>query len=128
MPEFYMESSFVIATLISMKNKYLNLPFVTYQELNYFKNLFQNKFIEEGQRVLITDEIDELFFKTDDVILLNKENDITLDSIESRYQDYCPGNLYHILWNDENIFNEYATFNKNELTAIIENMGAKNKK
>ena len=64
----------------------------------------------------ITDDIDKNFFDMNDVILLNKSNDVTLKNIEDRYQSYCYSmEIFNILWNDEYMLDLILEVKKKEL-------------
>ena len=43
----FLEKSYIVASILNFKNKYLNEDFVTFQELNYISNQIQKQINEE---------------------------------------------------------------------------------
>lgn len=126
---FYMEDSFVIASIMHTKNLHFSEKFVTYKELNYIRNKLQNRFNIKNENVLIINNIDRNYFVTDEVILLNKENDIDMNRLVTRYQGYCYSiNVLLLLWDDDFIYNELVNLKKEEMDSLLGNSNIKKKK
>lgn len=126
---FYMEDSFVIASIMYTKNLHFLEKFVTYKELNYIRNKLQNRFNIKNENVLIINNIDRNYFVTDEVILLNKENDIDMNRLVTRYQEYCYSiNVLLLLWDDDFIYNELVNLKKEEMESLLAISNIKKKK
>ena len=101
---FYLDTSFIIASVMNTKNKHQQENFVTLKEINITKNILRKKFKEKGVNISITDDIDYNFFDYIDGIFV-KNKDVTLYDLINRYQGHCYSNeCFMILWNDNLIF------------------------
>lgn len=107
---FFLEKSYIVASILNFKNKYLNEDFVTFEELNYISNQIQKQINEQKLNAVILDNIDSDYFEISNVIIANRSKDISLESLIARYQGYLDLNLLLIIWNDERIFNYLSEF------------------
>ena len=82
----FVEKSYIVATLLNVKNNYFDECFVDFKELNYLTSCLQKYFNDNNMNVIITDEIDQNYFSINDVIVLNKLNDTSMQSIINQYQ------------------------------------------
>lgn len=127
-----MKESYVIATIIKTKDKYLKEQFTNFKEVNTIRNILQNEFNKNNLDVCIISGIERDFFTIyDNVIFLNKERNVRIKDIEERYKGYCPNiDIMLVLWNEELIFNSILEMKKqeyNELVQIQENVFNGNK-
>lgn len=106
----FLEKSYIVASILNFKNKYLNEDFVTFQELNYISNQIQKQINEQKLNAVILDNIDSDYFEISNVIIANRSKDISLESLIARYQGYLDLNLLLIIWNDERLFNYLSEF------------------
>lgn len=98
----YLDTSFVIASIMYTKNKHYSEDFVTLKEVNVIRNILQQRFNKEKLNIIITDEFDFSYFKYIDGVILKND---TLASIVNRYQGYCYSiECLKILWDDNFIF------------------------
>lgn len=101
---FYLDTSFIIASIMNTKNKHYQEKFVTLKEVNITKNILRKKFNEKGLNIIIIDDIDYRFFEYVDGIFV-KNKDVTMYDLINRYQGHCYSNeCFIILWNDDLIF------------------------
>ncbi len=99
----YLDTSFVIASIMYTKNKHYQEEFATLKEVNVVKNILQQRFNKEKLNIIINDEVDFTYFKYIDGVIL--KNDVPLSGIVNRYKGHC----YSIeclknLWDDNFIF------------------------
>ena len=69
---FFIEESYVIATIIKTKSKYLKEKFTTFKEINIIKSILQNEFNKKNLDVCITSQIDNEFFTIYDSVAFSK--------------------------------------------------------
>lgn len=100
---YFMESSYVIASIMRSKRLHYIEEFVTFKEFNLVRDELQKEFNKKNISVCITNEIDRDYFNiTGDVYVL--ANGVTLKKVENRYQGYCPSiEALNILWDDKKI-------------------------
>ena len=116
---FFMESSFVIASIISIKIKYFQEYYVTFQEINVIKEKLHKVYRDNNIGVVITDSIDKSCFDLGEVIVFNKKNDIDLYDIEYRYKSYYPSkDIYNVLWDEELILNYVVELKERNLNKV----------
>ena len=97
----FMEKSYVVAAILHTKNKKKRENHVTIEEVNGVANVLQKEYNKKDLNVCITDVIDEEYFKRqEDIIVINKEKGLSLDSIRQRYQGYISYNILTVLWNE----------------------------
>lgn len=115
MKTFYIEKSYIIASIIKTKKKYLDSSFVTYDELNYITMELQNKFNISKTNVIITEKINNYFYNLGEVISL-KPN-ISIEGIEVSF--YCPfTEVLSIVWDDGFICKQLIELRKYELEQL----------
>lgn len=101
---FYLDTSFIIASILNTKNKHYQENFVTLKEVSVAKSILRKKFNAKAINIIITDDIDYHFFDYVDGIFV-KNKDVTLHDLVNRYQGHCYSNeCFMILWNDDIIF------------------------
>lgn len=100
---YLMEKSYVIASIFKTKHLHFRESFVTLKECNVISVLLQKEYNNRNINVCITNDIDNNYFKVlNGIIVLNKDKNIDLQSIEQRYQGYIPNiDVLLNLWNDE---------------------------
>lgn len=97
----FMEKSYVVAAILHTKNKKKRENHVTIEEVNGVANVLQKEYNKKDLNVCITDVIDEEYFKSqENIIVINKEKGLSLDSIRQRYQGYISYNILTVLWNE----------------------------
>lgn len=103
MKTFFLEKSYVIASIFVTKQLYLRENFVTIEECNEISNILQKRYNEKNLNVCIIDNIDpEYFTITDGVITLNKNKNVDVQSIKQRYQGYIPNiDILLVLWDNK---------------------------
>lgn len=103
MKTVFMEKSYVVASILATKQRYLNQSFVTSEECNQISNILQKRYNEENLNVCIMDDIDLGYFNiVDGVITLNKSKNIDIESIKQRYQGYIPNiNILLLVWDNK---------------------------
>lgn len=98
---FYIETSFVMASIMRTKEKHYQESFVTLKEINVTKKILQSKFNEDELGIIITDNIDFKYFKSIDGVIYVKNDDVTLNHLIDRYLGCCYSNeCLLILWDD----------------------------
>lgn len=81
----FLETTYVVASLFSIKSRYLNENFVTKPELGYVKTLLQREYNNRNLNAIIIDGIDSEYFEDlGDIIILNKNNNVSLFTIENK--------------------------------------------
>ena len=100
----FIEKSYIAASILNVKSKYLRKEFITLEELNYISNQFQKKLNEQNFNAIIFDEIDTDYFDISDVIKVNKSKGLSLESIIARYQGYLDLDILLLIWNKDTIF------------------------
>ena len=100
---YLMEKSYVIASIFKTKHLHFRENFVTLKECNVISRLLQKEYNNRNINVCITNAIDNDYFKVfNGIIVLNKDKNIDLQSIEQRYQGYVSNfDILLELWNDE---------------------------
>lgn len=100
---YLMEKSYVIASIFKTKHLHFRESFVTLKECNVISVLLQKEYNNRNINVCITSDIDNNYFKVlNGIIVLNKDKNIDLQSIEQRYQGYIPNiDVLLNLWNHE---------------------------
>lgn len=106
----FLEKSYIIASILNVKSKYLRKDFVTIEELNYISNQFQKKLNEENFDAIILDNIDLDYFDVSDVIKINKSQGLSLESVINRYQGYLDLDILLLIWNKETVLNYLTEF------------------
>lgn len=97
----FMEKSYVVAAILHTKNKKKRENHVTIEEVNGVANVLQKEYNKKDLNVCITDVIDEEYFKSqENIIVINKEKGLSLDSIRQRYQGYISYKILTVLWNE----------------------------
>lgn len=116
---FFMEESYVTATIMKTKSKYLKEKFTTLKEINIIKNILQNEFNKKNLDVCITSQIDNEFFTIyDSVVFLNKG--VGIKDIENRYKGYCPNiDILSVIWDEKLIFDSILEIKKEEYDELI---------
>lgn len=98
----FIEKSYVVAAILHTKNKKKRENHVTIEEVNGVANVLQKEYNKKDLNVCITDVIDEEYFKREeDIIVINKDKGLSLESIRQRYQGYIPNNVLTVLWDEE---------------------------
>lgn len=97
----FIEKSYVVASILSFKNKYMNKNFVTIDEVNYISDKLQKKINECNYNAVILDVIDREFFIVLDIIKVNIFNGLSLTSVCNRYQGNLDFDLLLLIWNEE---------------------------
>lgn len=107
MNTYFMEKSYVVAAILCTKYLHMRENFVTLEECSEISDLLQKEYNKKNQNVCITREIDNEYFKVSDgIIIINKEKNIDLKSVETRYKGYIPNiDILLTLWNEEFILN-----------------------
>ena len=100
----FIEKSYIAASILNVKSKYLRKEFITLEELNYISNQFQKKLNEQNFNAIIFDRIDTDYFDISDVIKVNKSKGLSLESIIARYQGYLDLDILSLIWNKDTIF------------------------
>lgn len=101
--QIYIEKSYIAASILNFKSKYLREEFITLEELSYVSNQFQKKLNEQNSSAIILDRINNDYFDISDVIKINRSNGLTLKSIITRYQGYLDLDILLLIWNEETI-------------------------
>ncbi len=114
---FFMGKTYVVASIMKTKSKHFNENFVTYEELNCISNELQKKYNEKNIPVCIVEGYNRSYFVYNEVILLNKLNDVaTIEGIENRYKGFCPSlDVLKILWDDKYILSLLIDIKQEEL-------------
>ena len=110
----FIEKSYIAASILNVKSKYLRKEFITLEELNYISNQFQKKLNEQNFNAIILDRIDTDYFDVSDVIKINKSKGLSLESIIARYQGYLDLDILLLIWNKETIFDYLIELKKIE--------------
>ena len=110
----FIEKSYIAASILNFKSKYLRKEFITLEELNYISNQFQKKLNEQNFNAIILDRIDTDYFDVSDVIKINKSKGLSLESIIARYQGYLDLDILLLIWNKETIFDYLIELKKIE--------------
>ena len=100
----FIEKSYIAASILNVKSKYLRKEFITLEELNYISNQFQKKLNEQNINAIIFDRIDTDYFDISDVIKVNTSKGLSLESIIARYQGYLDLDILLLIWNKDTIF------------------------
>lgn len=118
---FFLQESYVIATIMKTKDKYLKEQFATFKEVNIIKSMLQNEFNKKNLDVCITSTIEREFFTIhDNVIFLNKERNVRIKDIEGRYKGYCPNiDILIVLWNEKLILDSILELKKQEYDELV---------
>ena len=99
----FMNTSFIINSIMKTKIKNYQENFVTLNELILVKGALQEKFKQKNLRVQIADKISNLFRFDNNVYIM--QEGLTIEEIEKKYQDYCFTNeIFKILWDDDYIY------------------------
>ena len=109
----FIEKSYIAASILNVKSKYLKQEFITFEELSYISEQFQKKLNEQKINAIILDRIDADYFDISNVIKINKSKSLSLESIITRYQGYLDLDILLLIWNEETIFDflvELKTF------------------
>lgn len=103
MNTYFMEKSYVIATILKTKNLHFKENFVTSNEGNLITKLLQKEYNNRNLNVCITSTIDFDYFEvSDELIIPNKKRNIALQDIEQRYTGYVPNiDILLILWDEK---------------------------
>lgn len=110
----FLPNSYVAASIINVKNKYLGERFVTIIELNFISSMLQDEFNKNNINAYIVDRLNNDYFNyIDDVILINKNKDI--DDVISFGQGILDNNIYKYLWNEKFIFENLYEINKQNI-------------
>lgn len=109
----FIEKSYIAASILNVKSKYLKQEFITFEELSYISEQFQKKLNEQKINAIILDRIDADYFDISNVVKINKSKSLSLESIITRYQGYLDLDILLLIWNEETIFDflvELKTF------------------
>ena len=109
----FIEKSYIAASILNVKSKYLKQEFITFKELSYIFEQFQKKLNEQRINAIILDRIDTDYFDISNVVKINKSKSLSLESIIARYQGYLDLDILLLIWNEETIFDflvELKTF------------------
>lgn len=109
----FIENSYIAASILNVKSKYLKQEFITFEELSYISEQFQKKLNEQKINAIILDRIDTDYFDISNVVKINKSKSLSLESIITRYQGYLDLDILLLIWNEETIFDflvELKTF------------------
>jgi len=101
----FIEKSYIAASILNVKYKFLNEDFVTIEELNYISDKFQKKLNEQNFDAIILDKIDTDYFDISDIIKINKSKGLSFESIINHYQGYLDLGILLLIWNKETILN-----------------------
>lgn len=94
------DKSYVIASIICVKDKFFSKRFVTSDEVNYVKKILLDRFNNKiGNKVYFNDNVDyEYFTFYDGLFLLNK--DITINNLVEQLAN-LPFEIFVVLYNEE---------------------------
>lgn len=99
MKTVHIDMSYIVASILVVKNKYYKESHCTFKECNDVIN----KLRKELYNVVINNYIDDRYFKICRNVIVLKE-DIDLIDIIDRFQAYLPFKILSIIWNNEYIF------------------------
>ncbi len=120
MSKFDMDEGFVVATIMSTKEKHFGETFVTFRELNIIQSILQDEFNSKKLNVSINDNIDRDYFEVlDGVIVLNDERCISFSKVVGKYIASCPSiDILNIVWNDEFIYKNISKMKRDEYSGL----------
>ena len=110
----FIEKSYIVASILNTKNKYLNSNFTTLEEVNYISTKIQQELNKEKIGAIILDSIDPNYFNVLETITINKDADLTLESIVAHYKGYLDLEILLLIWNEKMMLNYLKEFMVNQ--------------
>lgn len=120
----FIEKSYIVAIMMAIKEKYFHEKYVKISECNRLKEILIKELEKKKvDAIIMDDNIDEEYFIVqDNIIFLNKENNINIDDIKSRYQGFLPIEILNIIWNIDYLYKFIYSNDKNLLKQEFEPM------
>ena len=118
----FIESSILVASILNVKNKYLDEEYVKEKELHYIKEGIQKVINSKNINAVIISSIDNIYYNIQDgIILCNKKNSVTKEDVYEHFSSYLiQYEIEKIIWNEEYIFELLIQLKQEELNKMQE--------
>lgn len=101
MKMFFIDTSFILASIMNTKQKHYLECFATFAEVNALRQAMQQEFNKRGLNACITDEVNPDHFDVYDGVYVKKRG-LTIEGLEYWYRSHCPSiAISLVLWDDE---------------------------
>lgn len=118
MRTIFINKSFIIASIIRIKEKYFEECFVTFKETNIIAYELQ-QLCNKQVNICIEDEIDNRYINVNNGIYTLNE-DISSLELKDIYESYCPLEIASIIFSDSIIYEYILTIKKSQIETAME--------